>query len=73
MDLKDKLNLLWKYLVLIVFAYGVFSLTCCKNQSASCCSKGSGQVAPCSVNKQLSKQPCGVNCTKPCCASKGAN
>ena len=55
MDLRDKLNLLWKYLILIVFAYGVFTLTCCKNQSASCCSKGSGKVAPCSVNKELSK------------------
>ncbi len=28
MELKDKLDLLWKYLFLIVFTYAVFSITC---------------------------------------------
>ena len=68
MDLKDKLNLIWKFAFLAVFTYAVISLTCCKsNCSTSCCSK-SGQTAPCQVSKQTAKQPCGVNCIKPCCA-----
>jgi len=36
MDFKDKLNLLWKFLFLAVFAYGVFSVTCCSSSASSC-------------------------------------
>lgn len=37
LELKDKLNLLWKFLFLAVFTYGVISLTCCKKSCSSCC------------------------------------
>ena len=30
MELKDKLNLLWKFLFLAIFTYGVICVTCCK-------------------------------------------
>ena len=72
MELKDKLNLLWKYLFLAVFTYAVIYLTCCNNKSSSCCGNKSGQVSPCGLNKQPTKQPCGTNCNKPCCTNKGA-
>ena len=65
MELKDKLNLLWKFLFLAVFTYGVMSVTCCKKSYSSSCSKQSAQVAPC--GKSLEKQPCGTDCVKPCC------
>ena len=67
MELKDKLNLIWKFSFLAVFTYAVMSLTCCKSNSSACCSK-SGQTPPCQLSKQTAKQPCGANCTKPCCA-----
>ena len=61
MDFKDKLNLLWKFLFLAVFTYGVISITCCKkNCSSSNCCKQTTQV----------QKQCGSNCIKPCCASK---
>ena len=68
MELKDKLNLLWKFLFLAVFTYGVCAMTCCNKSSSSCCSK-SGQVAPCKLsNPSVKKTACGPNCAKPCCA-----
>ena len=48
MDLKDKLNLVWKFVFLAVFTYGVISLTCC---SSSCCDTSSS----CEQTKQCSK------------------
>ena len=69
MELKDKLNLLWKYLFLAVFTYAVINLTCC-NKCTSGCGNQFGQASPCGLNKQLDKKPCGANCTKPCCANK---
>ena len=68
MELKDKLNLLWKFLFLAVFTYGVISVTCCKKSCSTSCAKQSGQVASCA--KQNVKQSCGVDCVKPCCAKK---
>ena len=59
MDIKDKLNLAWKFLFLAVFTYGVMSLTCCK-QSCSSAQKC------CKADAQVQKQ-CGVSCTKACC------
>ena len=59
MTLVEKLNLLWKFLFLAVFTYGVMSLTCCKqscSSAQSCCKSGA----------QIQKQ-CGVNCAKACC------
>ena len=54
MELKDKLNLLWKYLFLAVFTYAVISMTCCnqnsscsKQSNSSCCSSKTEQVSPC--------------------------
>ena len=68
MDLKDKLNLVWKFAFLAVFTYGVISVTCCKKSCSTACTKQVGQVTPC--GKQLVKQPCGENCVKPCCANR---
>ena len=65
MELKDKLNLIWKFLFLAVFTYGVICMTCCKSSYSSCCK--SGQVAPCKLSNQPTKSPCGANCIKPCC------
>jgi len=70
LDLKDKLNLLWKFLFLAVFTYGVISVTCCKKSCSSYCKKGASQVSQCcKSNAQIQKQ-CGPNCIKPCCAGK---
>ena len=46
MELKDQLNLLWKYLFLAVFTYGVISMTCCKKSCSSSdkCSKPQTQI-----------------------------
>ena len=35
MTLFEKLNLLWKFLFLAVFTYGVVSLTCCEKNCSS--------------------------------------
>ena len=35
MTLFEKLNLLWKFLFLAVFTYGVINLTCCKKSCSS--------------------------------------
>ena len=51
MDIKDKLNLAWKFLFLAVFTYGVLSLTCCS--SNSCCKS----EAQCS-NTAAVEKPC---------------
>jgi len=67
-ELKDKLNLLWKFLFLAVFTYGVISVTCYKKSCSISCAKQSGQVASC--GKQNVKQSCGADCVKPCCAKK---
>ncbi len=58
MELKDKLNLLWKFLFLGVFTYAVISMTCCKSSCSpkdSCCKTQSAEVAPC--GKSSVKQP----------------
>ena len=68
MELKDKLNLLWKFLFLAVFTYGVISVTCCDKNASTSCKKQSAQVTPC--GQQLDKQPCGADCIKPCCGNK---
>ncbi len=61
MDIKDKLNLAWKFLFLAVFTYGVISLTCCSSDcgsSASCCkseaqcSKTAAAEKPCTKDKK---------------------
>ena len=56
MELKDKLNLVWKFLFLAVFTYGVISMTCCKDScslaSESSCGKTEGMATkPCSSGK----------------------
>ena len=53
MDTKDKLNLLWKFLFLAVFTYGVISVTCC----SSSCAKSS-----CATTKSCSKAPIAKTC-----------
>ena len=49
LELKDKLNLLWKFCFLAVFTYGVISMTCCKNScaSSSSCTKDIAQESKC--------------------------
>jgi len=64
MDIKDKLNLAWKFLFLAVFTYGVMSMTCCKSSCASSCAS---QAQGCSKSAPV-KVACGVNCQKACCA-----
>jgi len=58
MDLKDKLNLAWKFLFLAVFTYGVISVTCCSNSCSNAKQCSSAKVA----------KQCDANCTKQCCA-----
>ncbi len=67
LDLKDKLNLCWKFLFLAVFTYGVVSLTCCKKSCSSPCKQ---QVSQCCKSDLQVKKQCGTNCVKPCCSSK---
>ena len=57
LDLKDKLNLLWKFLFLAVFTYGVVMVTCCKND----CSSSSAATSQCCKKDiaQIDKKPCG--------------
>ena len=57
MDFKDKLNLLWKFLFLAVFTYGVISVTCCGNRPTC-----DGQKC------KISSAKCGASCVKSCCA-----
>ena len=60
MDIKDKLNLAWKFLFLAVFTYGVMSLTCCSSNcgsNACCkseaqCSKTATVEKPCTKDKK---------------------
>ena len=59
MDFKDKLNLVWKFLFLAVFTYGVISITCC---SSSC-----SQNQTCSKSAPVVSK-CGPECVKACCA-----
>ena len=63
MDIKDKLNLAWKFLFLAVFTYGVMSLTCCKSSSNTCCKS----QAQCSKSLPV-KVACAADCQKACCA-----
>ena len=56
MELKDKLNLVWKFLFLAVFTYGVISMTCCKDScsspsESSCCKTEGMATKPCSSGK----------------------
>ncbi len=51
MTLVEKLNLLWKFLFLAIFTYGVISLTCC-NQSCSSSSQG------CKTDSTQLEKPC---------------
>lgn len=52
LDLKDKLNLCWKFLFLAVFTYGVVSMTCCK----SSCNQDTAQASQCcKSNTQVKK------------------
>ena len=85
MDLKDKLNLLWKFLFLSVFAYGVISVSCC---ASSCGDKqGCSTKQQCSLDKKCCLDRgastsgsdwkpavvgCGSNCKKGCCNKEKA-
>ena len=70
LELKDKLNLLWKFGFLAVFTYGVICMTCCKKSCSSSCSKGTVEQSQCCKSGAavtLDKK-CGKSCVKPCCA-----
>ena len=66
MDIKDKLNLAWKFLFLAVFTYGVISLTCC---SSSCGSSSCNKNQTCSKAAPVASK-CGDKCVKACCTAK---
>ena len=66
LELKDKLDLAFKFLFLAVFTYGVITLTCCMSSCKSQCSRANTTQC-CKANAPVAKQ-CGANCTKPCCA-----
>ena len=70
MDLRDKLNLFWKFLFLAVFTYGVISVSCCANScSKSGDKQGCGTQTQCSIEDQ---KQCSTDSNKACCASKTA-
>ena len=58
MDLKDKLNLIWKFAFLAVFTYGVISMTCC---SKSCDSSNAKEC-----NSAMVEGKCCKDTPKPC-------
>ncbi len=66
MTLVEKLNLLWKFLFLAVFTYGVFSLTCCSSQAG--CPSQSSCKKQCQFDNKAQKIQCAPGCTKQCCA-----
>ncbi len=69
LELKDKLNLLWKFCFLAVFTYGVVCMTCCKKSCATTCSKENIQKSQCCKSNAVAlEKKCGKSCTKPCCA-----
>ena len=66
LELKDRLDLAIKFLFLLVFTYGVISLTTCMSNCKTQCSSASTTQC-CKANVPIAKQ-CGVNCSKPCCS-----
>ena len=64
LDLKDKLNLCWKFLFLAVFTYGVMSVACCSN---SCDSKKA-----CSTKQECSMKKSCCSSGTTCCSEKSA-
>lgn len=64
MDLKDKLNFIWKFTFLGVFTYAVIMMTCCSSNCSSSCD--SSKTKQCSSTK-MAKQ-CASDCSKQCCA-----
>jgi len=65
MDLKDKLNFIWKYAFLAVFTYGVISLTCCSGDcSKSCDSSSSGKCSSSMVDSKCCKDTAKSCCSK---------
>ena len=65
MDLKDKLNFIWKYAFLVVFTYGVISLTCCSDDcSKSCDSSSSGKCGSSMVDSKCCKDTAKSCCSK---------
>ena len=65
LELKDKLDLVFKFLFLAVFTYGIITLTCCKSSCKSQCSSTS--VTQCNKGNASVEKQCGANCSKPCC------
>ncbi|MAO85977.1 MAG: hypothetical protein CMF87_03520 [Candidatus Marinimicrobia bacterium] len=63
MDLKDKLNFVWKFAFLAIFTYGVISLTCCSDSCTKSCDKsGSDKCSSAMVEGKCCKEtakPCG--------------
>ena len=71
MDLKDKLNLVWKFLFLAVFTYGVCSLSCCANScnKSACDAKTSCSASDNSksCSKDAESSQCTISSEKACC------
>ncbi|RAP31660.1 hypothetical protein DID76_02480 [Candidatus Marinamargulisbacteria bacterium SCGC AG-414-C22] len=73
MNLKDKIDLTLKTLLLIIIGYGVMTLTCQTNNTKQVCLKDEiTQTAP---KKSCCKTPnthkhCSTDCKKECCSKK---
>ena len=77
MSLRDKLDLLIKFLFLCIFAYAVMQYSCmvsvkksywgCSTKSSWSCSKNKGDSSPLSATSK-SNQDSGVDCSKSCCS-----
>ena len=63
MSCKECVELTLKFVFVAVFTYGVMSAVCCMKSCSS-------QVSCCKSNTQPVAKQCGLNCTKPCCATK---
>ncbi len=58
LELKDRLDLAFKFLFLIVFTYGVICLTTCKSSCNTKCS--SPVVSQCCKSNASVEKPCGA-------------
>ncbi len=59
MDLKDKLNFIWKFTFLGVFTYAVIMMTCCSSNCSSSCD--SSKTKQCSSTKMAKQRSCRQN------------
>ena len=66
LELKDKLDLLFKFLFLVIFTYAVVTFTCCKQSCKTQCN--TTNFSKCCNKSNVPIKQCCPNCSKPCCA-----